>query len=123
MDQTGLAAAKRGATVVATDIDVGGNDHLLTLLAKARSHMHDGSRRYLGAHGVTDYHGTLRAALEDYSVRLLGVRQLPVKDFVMASLPFYQALAHRGVIELFQGDDARWYSYGYMFELRLPSPS
>jgi protein-L-isoaspartate O-methyltransferase len=100
----------------------GGNTHLLALLEAAPSHMHAGSRLYLGAHAITDFHGTLRAALERYSVRLLGFRQLPVKDFVTTSLSYYQELARTGVIELFQDADGRWYSYGYMFELRLPLP-
>jgi hypothetical protein len=76
------------------------------------------SRLYLGVHGLTDYRGTLRAALDGYRVRLLDLEPLPVKEFVLQSLDFYQALARRGVIELFQDADGRWSSYGYLYELR-----
>lgn len=96
-----------------------GNEQLLALLAAAPPFMTHSSRLYLGVHGLTDHHGTLRAALSGYRVCLLDLEPLPVKEFVVQSLPFYQELARRGVIELFQDDDGRWCSFGYVFELRL----
>jgi methylase of polypeptide subunit release factors len=96
----------------------GGNEHLLALLAAAPAYMTPTSRLYLGVHGLTNYRGTLRAALDGYRVRLLDLEPLPVKEFVLQSLDFYQALARRGVIELFQDADGRWSSYGYLYELQ-----
>ena len=98
-----------------------GNEALLALLAAAPRFMTPSSRLYLGVHGLTDFRGTLRAALGGYRMRLLDLAPLPVKDFVLQSLDFYQALARRGVIELFQDDDGRWSSYGYLYELQLNS--
>ena len=96
-----------------------GNEQLLALLAAAPPFMTHSSRLYLGIHGLTDYHSTLRAALAGYRLCLLDLEPLPVKEFVVQSLPFYQALAKRGVIELFQDADGRWSSFGYIYELRL----
>jgi methylase of polypeptide subunit release factors len=98
-----------------------GNEHLLALLAAAPPFMTPESRLYLGVHGLTDYRGTLRAALAAYRVRLLDLETLPVKGFVIQSLEFYQALARRGMIELFQDADGRWSSYAYLYELQLKS--
>jgi len=97
----------------------GGNEHLLALLDAAPAFMTHTSRLYLGVHGLTDHRGTLRAALADYRVRLLDLEPLPVKEFVVRSLAFYQALARRGVIELFQDAEGRWSSYGSVYELHL----
>jgi release factor glutamine methyltransferase len=96
-----------------------GNEQLLALLAAAPPHMTHSSRLYLGVHGLTDYHNTLRTALADYRLCLLDIAPLPVKPFVTASLPFYQELARRGMIDLFQDPEGRWSSYGYLYELRL----
>jgi release factor glutamine methyltransferase len=99
-----------------------GNKSLLALLDVAPWHMHSTSRLYLGVHAVTDYHGTLRAALQRFRVRLLALRELPAKSFVLENLAFYQQLARDGVIELFQNAEGHWCSYGYMYELCLPLP-
>jgi release factor glutamine methyltransferase len=96
-----------------------GNEQLLALLAAAPPYMTHSSRLYLGVHGLTDYHNTLRTALATYRLCLLDISPLPVKDFVTASLPFYQELARRGMIDLFQDAEGRWSSYGYVYELRL----
>jgi release factor glutamine methyltransferase len=96
-----------------------GNEQLLALLAAAPPFMTHSSRLYLGVHGLTDYHDTLRAALAAYRLCLLDIEPLPVKEFVTSSLPFYQELARRGVIDLFQDAEGRWSSYGYVYELRL----
>lgn len=96
-----------------------GNEQLLALLAAAPPFMTHSSRLYLGVHGLTDYHATLRAALDGYRLCLLDLEPLPVKEFVVRSLPFYQDLARQGVIELFQDAAGRWSSYGYVYELRL----
>jgi release factor glutamine methyltransferase len=96
-----------------------GNEQLLALLAAAPPYMTHSSRLYLGVHGLTDYHDTLRTALGAYRLCLLDIEPLPVKEFVTASLPFYQELARRGMIDLFQDAAGRWSSYGYMYELRL----
>jgi release factor glutamine methyltransferase len=98
----------------------GGNKFLLALLDAAPAYMHATSRLYLGVHTITDYHATLRAALKGYHVRLLGLRVLPAKPFVVENLDYYLRLARSGVIELFQNADGRWCSYCYMYELRLP---
>jgi methylase of polypeptide subunit release factors len=97
----------------------GGNEHLLALLAAAPRYMTHDSRLYLGVHGLTDFRATLRAALHGYRVRLLDFATLPVKEFVLESLDFYQALARRGVIELYPDADGRWSSTGYLYELTL----
>jgi release factor glutamine methyltransferase len=97
----------------------GGNEHILALLAAAPPFMTPASRLYLGVHGLTDYHATLRAALGGYRLRLLDLAPLPAKTFVVQWLEYYQALARRGVIELFQDADGRWSSYGYLYELQL----
>ena len=96
-----------------------GNEQLLALLAAAPPHMTHSSRLYLGVHGLTDYHNTLRTALASYRLCLLDISPLPVKEFVTASLPFYQELARRGMIDLFQDAEGQWSSYGYVYELRL----
>jgi hypothetical protein len=75
---------------------------------------------YLGVHTITDYHATLRAALKGFRVRLLGLRALPAKPFVVENLDYYLRLARSGVIELFQNAEGHWCSYAYMYELRLP---
>lgn len=98
-----------------------GNEQILALLAAARAHMHASSRLYLGVHALTDYHATLRTALERYSLRLLDLAPLPVKSFVTEHLDFYTALAAAGIIELFRDAEGRWSSYGYMYELRCNS--
>ena len=97
----------------------GGNEHLIALLSAAPPFMTRDSRLYLGVHGLTDYRATLRAALDGFRVRLLDFAALPVKEFVIESLPFYQALARRGVIELYPDADGRWSSTGYLYELML----
>jgi release factor glutamine methyltransferase len=96
-----------------------GNEQLLALLEAAPPYMTHSSRLYLGVHGLTDYHNTLRTALGSYRLCLLDISPLPVKEFVTASLPFYQELARRGVIDLFQDAEGQWSSYGYVYELRL----
>lgn len=96
-----------------------GNEQLLALLAAAPPYMTHSSRLYLGVHGLTDYHNTLRTALAHYRLCLLDISPLPVKPFVTESLPFYQELARRGMIDLFQDAEGRWSSYGYLYELRL----
>lgn len=98
-----------------------GNEQILALLDAARSHMHATSRLYLGVHALTDYHATLRTALEHYSLRLLDLGPLPVKPFVTEHLEFYRALAAAGIIELFRDHEGRWCSYGYIYELRCTS--
>jgi len=98
-----------------------GNEQILALLAAARPYMHVASRLYLGVHALTDYHTTLRAALERYSLRLLDLAPLPVKPFVTEHLEYYRALADAGVIELFRDSEGRWSSYGYIYELRCAS--
>jgi release factor glutamine methyltransferase len=95
-----------------------GNEHLKDLLAVARRHMHSRSRLYLGVHALTDYHDTLRAALEGYEACLLDLAPLPVKPFVTEHLDFYRKLADAGTIHLFQDANGRWSSYGYVYELK-----
>jgi methylase of polypeptide subunit release factors len=96
-----------------------GNEQLLALLAAAPAYMHASSRLYLGVHGLTDYRGTLRAALRSYRVRLLDLAALPVKAFVTENLPYYTELARTGMIQLHQSEDGEWRSDGYVYELRL----
>jgi release factor glutamine methyltransferase len=96
-----------------------GNEQLLALLATAPPYMTHSSRLYLGVHGLTDYHNTLRTALASYRLCLLDISPLPVKPFVTESLPFYQELARRGMIDLFQDEEGQWSSYGYVYELHL----
>lgn len=110
-----IAAAKRGAEVVVTDIDA------RAVAAAERNAQRNEVRLYLGVHAITDFHSTLHAALRAYEVRLLDLRELPAKPFVIENIDYYLSLAREGVIELFQNVDGRWRSYGYMYELRLPS--
>jgi release factor glutamine methyltransferase len=98
----------------------GGNEALLALLAAARPYMHASSRLYLGVHAMTDYHGTMRAALNGYAARLLDFAPLPAKDFVLENLDFYRELDEAGIIRLYRNADGRWMSYAYMYELTLP---
>ncbi|HET7564595.1 MAG TPA: 50S ribosomal protein L11 methyltransferase [Gemmatimonadaceae bacterium] len=98
-----------------------GNEQILALLDAAHRHMHVTSRLYLGVHALTDYHATLRTALEHYALRLLDLAPLPVKPFVTEHLDFYRGLAEAGVIELFRDADGRWCSYGYVYELTCKS--
>ena len=97
-----------------------GNQQLLALLAAASAYMHERSRLYLGVHSLTDYHGTLRAALARYAVRLLDLSALPAKPFVVEHLDFYRTLDDAGLIQIFQSADGRWHTYGYVYELTLP---
>jgi release factor glutamine methyltransferase len=97
-----------------------GNEQLLALLAVADRHMHARSRLYLGVHSLTDYHATLKAALSRYAVRLLDFAALPAKAFVTENLDFYRELADAGVIQIFQGPDGDWQTYGYVYELTWP---
>ena len=97
-----------------------GNEHLLALMAVADRYMHARSRLYLGVHSLTDYHGTLRAALGRYAVRLIDFSALPAKPFVAENLDFYRALADAGVIQIFQAPDGQWQTYGYVYELTWP---
>lgn len=96
----------------------GGNALLLELLRRAPRHMHAGSRLYLGVHSLTDYHGTLRAGLARYEMRLLDVAALPAKPFVAEHIAEYLPLRDAGVITLF-ADGAGWHTFGYVYELRL----
>lgn len=97
-----------------------GNALLLELLETAPKHMHQFSRLYLPVHSLTDWHGTLRAALATFQSRLVGFADLPAKQFVLDELPFYRDLDERGVITLFQKDGG-WFTRGYVFELTLPA--
>jgi methylase of polypeptide subunit release factors len=97
-----------------------GNEHLVSLLAVADRYMHARSRLYLGVHSLTDYHGTLRAALARYAVRLIDFSALPAKSFVVENLDFYRDLAAAGVIQIFQAPDGQWQTYGYVYELTWP---
>jgi methylase of polypeptide subunit release factors len=97
-----------------------GNEQLLALLASATGFMSPGARLYLAVHSLTDYHATLRAALRDYSARLLDLEALPVKPFVTENLAFYQALDEAGVIQIFRDAGGQWFSYAYVYELGLP---
>ncbi len=119
-----IVAPARLATLPAEDARTfsggeGGNEQLLALLAAAPRYMTHHSRLYLGVHGLTDFRGTLRAALHHYRVRLLDFMPLPVKDFVLESLGFYQDLARRGLIELYPDAEGRWSSTGWLYELEL----
>lgn len=96
-----------------------GNEPLLALLAAAPPFMHSRSRLYLGVHAMTDYHGTMRAALDGYAARLVALGPLPAKDFVVEHLDFYRELDEAGVIRLFRDADGQWTSYAYIFELTL----
>ncbi len=98
-----------------------GNARLLDLLAVADRHMHAASRLYLGVHSLTDYHGTLRAALDRFAVRLIDFAALPAKSFVVEQIEFYQALAATGLITIFQAPDGEWETYAYVFELTRPT--
>ena len=95
-----------------------GNELILALLAAAGRLMHARSRLYLPVHSLTDYHATLAAAIGGYRARLVSLAPLPAKPFVGEHLEFYRALDERGVVHIFT-DGARWYSYGYVYELRL----
>lgn len=95
-----------------------GNALLLELLRAAPRHMGFSSRLYLPVHSLTDWHGTLKAALDGFCARLLTFRDLPVKPFVMDQLDFYRRLAERGVITIFERDGV-WYSRGYVLELTI----
>lgn len=97
-----------------------GNEHLLALLAVADRYMHTRSRLYLAVHSLTDFHGTLRAALQRYAVRLIDFSALPAKSFVAENLDFYRELADAGTIQVFQGPDGQRQTYGYVYELTLP---
>jgi methylase of polypeptide subunit release factors len=95
-----------------------GNALLLDLLRRAPRHMHAQSRLYLGVHSLTDYHGTLRAALERFEMRLIDVATLPAKPFVGEHLGEYLPLRDAGIISLF-ADAEGWHTFGYIYELRL----
>lgn len=95
-----------------------GNELLLELLREAPRHMGFSSRLYLAVHSLTDWHGTLKAALDGFCARLLTVRELPVKSFVMDQLDFYRRLSERGIITIFERD-GNWYSRGYVLELTI----
>lgn len=96
-----------------------GNEQLLALLAAAPPFMHARSRLYLGVHAMTDYHGTMRAALDGYAARLVAFGPLPAKDFVVENLDFYRELDTAGVIRLYRDADGQWTSYAYIYELTL----
>ncbi|MBV8855850.1 MAG: 50S ribosomal protein L11 methyltransferase [Acidobacteria bacterium] len=98
-----------------------GNEHVLDLLQAAKGHMHGRSRLYLPVHTLTDYHETLRQAVNDYSARLVAVAQLPAKEFVEEHIDFYLRLNEAGVIRIFAQGGA-WYTNGYVFELSLAAP-
>jgi release factor glutamine methyltransferase len=95
-----------------------GNEHILELLKVAKMYMHENSRLYLPVHTLTDYHETLRLAVENYQARLVALEQLPTKEFVEENLDFYLKLNAAGVIRIFSLD-GKWYSNGYIFELSL----
>jgi len=96
-----------------------GNEIILTLLAQAPRHLRTDGRLYLAVHTLTDYHGTLHAALRDYRVRLLTHAELPVKPFVTENLDYYRSLDNAGTITIFERD-GRWHSHVYVYELTLP---
>ena len=95
-----------------------GNEHILELLKIAKKYMHEDSRLYLPVHTLTDYHETLRLALENYQARLVAIAQLPTKEFVEENLDFYLRLNEAGVIRIFS-NEGRWYSNGYIYELSV----
>jgi methylase of polypeptide subunit release factors len=97
-----------------------GNALLLELLRRAPRYMHAQSRLYLGVHSLTDYHGTLRTALERFEMRLIDVATLPAKPFVGEHIGEYLPLRDAGVISLFK-DAEGWHTFGYVYELRLAS--
>lgn len=98
-----------------------GNEHLLELLKSASEFMSADARLYLGIHSLTDYHGTLKSAISNFSARLLDLEELPAKSFVTDNLSFYQALNETGVINIFRNAEGQWCTYGYVYELSLLS--
>jgi release factor glutamine methyltransferase len=98
-----------------------GNEQLISLLDSAAPFLRPESRLYLGVHSLTDYHATLRAAMRGYSARLIDLEALPAKPFVTENLDFYRALDEAGVIQIFRNETGKWFSYGYIYELRLPA--
>lgn len=98
-----------------------GNEHLLALLNSASEFMSPDARLYLGVHSLTDYHGTLRTAISNYSARLLDLEELPAKSFVTDNLSFYQALNETGIVKIFRNAEGKWCTYGYVYELSLLS--
>ena len=93
-----------------------GNAVILALLHGALRFLRDGARLYLPVHSLTDYHGTLHAALARYRLRLVSHATLPVKPFVTAHLDWYRRLDESGVITIFERD-GHWHSHGYVYEL------
>ncbi|KFZ32104.1 hypothetical protein IDSA_05395 [Pseudidiomarina salinarum] len=105
-----------------SEIDGGlrGNDLLLQLLEQAPAHMHETSRMYLPLHTLSDYHHSLRVAMQDFNVRLVAIGDLPAKSFVTDHLGFYLELAEAGAIRLFK-HQGQWYTNIYVIELTLKS--
>ncbi|MDX1706537.1 50S ribosomal protein L11 methyltransferase [Pseudidiomarina sp.] len=105
-----------------SEIDGGlrGNDLLLQLLEQAPAHMHKQSRLYLPLHTLSDYHHSLKSALQNFNVTLIAIGDLPAKSFVTDQLGFYLELAEAGVIRLFKHNE-QWYTNIYVIELTLKS--
>ena len=82
--------------------------------------MHQASRLYFPVHTLTDYHKAMGLFLQRYDARLLAIGELPAKPFVTDHIEFYKKLANDGVIRIYQ-KAGRWYTTGYIFELRLKS--
>ena len=100
----------------------GGNRLLLALLEVAPLYMRPHSRLYLPIHSLTDYRATLAKAQEHLDLELLGERELPAKDFVVAHWGFYEPLAASGVIQVRRHGGAL-FTVGYVYRARLKSPA
>jgi release factor glutamine methyltransferase len=96
---------------------VRGNAALLALLDAAPAHMHAGTRLYLGVHSLTDWHDTLRAALDGFTCRLLDFRALPLKGHALAHLDHFLVLQAAGTVTLYRDREGTWRSWVYLYEL------
>ena len=98
-----------------------GNAAILGLLDASLPYMHARSRLYLPVSGLTDYKAVIRAAESRYVMRLVATAPIGVKEFVTEHLEFYEELAERQVIQLFNDPEAGWQTWEYAYECSLPA--
>ncbi len=94
-----------------------GNNIMLDFLTILPHHMHQNSRAYICAYGLTKYASTLNFCVSNYVTRLQEIATVPVKDYVVEHIKYFKELKERNEIVLFK-KDGKWKTLLYFLELR-----
>lgn len=95
-----------------------GNEHILKLLAIAKSNMHNNSRLYIIVNTNSDYTATIKKIVSEYTAKLISFGSEPTKEFVAKNISWYLKLNKEGKIKIFNKNGV-WQANEYFFELSL----